>query len=188
MRFLDYIVLPLHCNVPQGVVGRPLEDDDSAMNLSVVPAPACKSSSATSGSADERSLFDLYIQDRTFFRIVCNNLPNHTFIGDLSSLREVELMAQIYRVVDAQYDSEQRKASFVTVVPVPAADPSSGHLLVLRQSCRIGKIVVCVCWLWVCLWVCTCVYVSVCVNIDISNIRSTTMYCKCCCWWLLLLL
>ena len=184
MRFLDYIVLPLHCNVPQGVVGRPLEDDDSAMNLSVVPAPACKSSSATSGSADERSLFDLYIQDRTFFRIVCNNLPNHTFIGDLSSLREVELMAQIYRVVDAQYDSEQRKASFVTVVPVPTRVQATswffGNLVGLARS-------LCVCWLWVCLWVCTCVYVSVCVNIDISNIRSTTMYCKCCCWWLLLL-
>ena len=108
-------------------------------------------------------------------------------------------MAQIYRVVDAQYDSEQRKASFVTVVPVPTRVQATswffGNLVGLARSLCVCVLVVGVfVGVYLCLCLRLCKYLTYLIS-DLQrctvNVAAGCCCCCCCCGgcgcWLLLL-
>ena len=68
--------------------------------------------------ADASSLSPEQIQNLVFFKIISNNLNNHTFLGEVH-VQDVDCMVQIYKVVDCDYNESKRKLESLSVVPVP---------------------------------------------------------------------
>ena len=107
-----------------------LADDDASVVSSqqVVPRvqgngakqanPSCPISGSNSGGSAASKTGSHLTDDLLFFRIICDNMSGHTFLGEVHN-QDIDCMVQTYKIVASTCQQSTAKLETVSVTPVP---------------------------------------------------------------------